>query len=81
MWLFLIPAGGSAAISGLAVADGNAGSDFFGGGLSNVGDLTLRGVWVRDNHAGEGGGLRNDGRMTITDCTVRGNTAAGSHST
>ena len=57
-----------------------------GGGLFNLGTLTLTGCTVSGNSAGdEGGGLFNDGMLTLTDCTVSGNsagpTAAGSSTT
>jgi Right handed beta helix region len=66
------------------VVDGNAdvatpgrylGSD--GGGIFNVGTVTLTGCTMKDNTAsGPGGGLFNGGQATLTDCTVQGNSAS-----
>jgi parallel beta-helix repeat protein len=68
--------GGSAAISGLTVSGGQAGS---GGGLYNDGgSLTLTDCTVTDNSAQYGGGVANvnSGTTTLTDCTVSGNSVS-----
>jgi hypothetical protein len=59
--------------------------DGVGGGILNLGTLTLSGCTVTNNVAGgslgiassrfEGGGIYNNGTMTLSGCTVTGNTA------
>jgi hypothetical protein len=75
--VFLIDAGASAAISGLAIADGNV-VDGNGGGIENFGTLTLTGSALSGNSASGGGGIENDGTLTLTDCTLSGNSADSS---
>ena len=68
--------GGSAALSGLTITDGNADS---GGGLqNNGGTLTLSNCTVSGNAASKfGGGLYSDGStVTLTNCTLNKNTAS-----
>ncbi len=83
--VFLVDANVNASISGLTITDGNAGQDSNGGGLYNLGTLSLTDCSVSGNQAssgdedssfGFGGGLRNErGTLSMTDCTVDGNTA------
>jgi uncharacterized repeat protein (TIGR01451 family)/CSLREA domain-containing protein len=61
----------TAAISGLTVTGGYASS---GGGIGNIGTLTLTDVRIGDNYATDfGGGVYNGGILTILDCTVANN--------
>ena len=74
--VFQVDALVTASISGLTITRGTTTGN--GGGLANVGTLTLTNCTVSGNSAtGAGGGLYNDGTLTVTDCTVSGNSAAG----
>ncbi len=65
--------GGSLALSGLTIANGNAD---LGGGLRNEGGrLVLTRVMIRGNRAIVGGGLFNDGRTTLSGVLIKGNRA------
>jgi hypothetical protein len=62
----------TAAISGLTVTGGHASS---GGGIGNIGTLTLTDVRIGGNYATYfGGGVDNSGKLTMLDCTVANNT-------
>ncbi|MEE9202242.1 MAG: hypothetical protein V3U31_03480, partial [Dehalococcoidia bacterium] len=62
------------AISGVTVQNG-AGGD--GGGIWNLGTLTLTNSTVSDNSAvTQGGGIYNQGTLTLTNVTVSGNRTA-----
>jgi CSLREA domain-containing protein/uncharacterized repeat protein (TIGR02543 family) len=66
---------GTVAISGLTIADGDAGTGD-GGGIWNDGDLTLTNCTVSGNEADDdGGGIYNEEDLTLTNCTVSGNEA------
>jgi hypothetical protein len=65
--------GGSLALSGVSIADGEARRG--GGILNDRGTLALDHVVLRGNRARVGGGLFNNGTTTITDVALRGNTA------
>ena len=92
--IFTIASGATVAISGLTVSNGKTpddttGSNNFapgGGGIMNMGALTLTSVVVSGNstgagftgptggHAGDGGGIYNSGTLTLTlFSTVSGN--------
>ena len=65
-------------ISGVTIRNGGTGGQ--GGGIFNVGILTLTNSTVSGNNAaGGGGGILNDagGTLTLTNSTVSGNNAAG----
>jgi hypothetical protein len=65
--------GGSLALSGVTIANGNAD---LGGGLRNEGGrLVLRSVLIQSNRAIVGGGLFNDGRTTLSAVSIKGNRA------
>jgi hypothetical protein len=65
--------GGSLALSGLRIANGNAD---LGGGLHNDGGrLMLTNVLIHGNRAIVGGGLYNDGRTTLRAVLIKGNRA------
>lgn len=61
-------------ISGLSIVAGNepAGS---GGGLENMGNLTLSNVAIYDNTADLGGGIASTGALTLTASAIYTNTA------
>lgn len=72
--VFVIDAGATVVIANLTMLNGLAVS---GGGLYNLGDLTLDAVTITGNQAtGLGGGLYNLGTLTAVDVSVDGNTAA-----
>ena len=64
-----------ASISGLTIEDGNGGE--LGGGVDDLGNLTLTNCSVSYNYAEFGGGISTypDGKVTLTNCTVTGNSA------
>jgi parallel beta-helix repeat protein len=77
--VFQVDATVTASISGLTVSGGNAGNSG-GGGLFNLGNLTLTHDTVSGNSAGSfdgGGGVSNYGTATLTDCTVSDNSSKG----
>ncbi|MAU02027.1 MAG: hypothetical protein CL608_33240 [Anaerolineaceae bacterium] len=53
-----------------------SGIDALGGGIENLGAMTLINSIVRDNTAPFGGGFYNEGELTITGSDLHGNTAA-----
>jgi hypothetical protein len=70
--------GGTAHLSGLTITDGNsngAGAVYndSGGGVYNIGTVTLTNCTLSGDSAGLGGGMENFGMATLTDCTVSGN--------
>jgi CSLREA domain-containing protein len=72
--VFRITLPNTVTISGLTIADGDAGA---GGGILNHGYLTLNNCIVSSNTAtnGDGGGILNGNHMALKNCTVSGNTA------
>src|SRR6185436_13780413 len=73
-----IGSGITVSISGVTIRNGGTGGR--GGGIFNVGILTLTNSTVSGNNAaGGGGGILNDngGTATLTNSTVSGNNAAG----
>src|SRR5262249_28539822 len=70
----------TASVSGLTITGGNAGYDY-GGGLNNLGMLTLTNCTVSGNSAVAGGGLASgsyflrEASITLINCTVSGNSA------
>jgi len=68
----------TATISGLTIADGDAGNNV-GGGINNSGTLTVAQSAIQNNSApnGHGGGVYNAGTLTLTGCTVSGNSSGG----
>jgi len=68
-------AGVNVTISNLTVRGGNAAGQA-GGGIRNLGTLSLSNVTLAANSSGiNGGGLLNLGTLTLTNTTVSGNTA------
>ncbi|MHB8647692.1 MAG: choice-of-anchor Q domain-containing protein [Thermomicrobiales bacterium] len=74
--VLVVNSGVTASISNLTIANGNAGS---GGGMDNLGGLTLTNVTLSGNSAGNGGGIYNDssGALTLVNDTFSGNTTSG----
>jgi hypothetical protein len=52
-------------------------ADAGGGGISNVGDLTVTNSTLSGNDANFGGGIDNFGVLTVTNSTLSGNSADG----
>src|ERR1022692_508916 len=61
-------------LNSLTITNGSA---FFGGGIQNLGTLTLTNCTLSGNSATRGGGIYNDGTLTLNQCTLSGNTADG----
>jgi hypothetical protein len=86
--IFTIAAGTQATLANLTLANGRAGEQQNGGAISNDGTLTLAGVSITGNRAGDGGspatfgasgglggGVYNAGTLTIRDSAILDNTA------
>ena len=75
----ILGAGPTVTISGLTITNGAPpGNLGFGGGIYNLGVLTLTDCQVVNNRSGagaHGGGIRSPGTLVATRCTVHGNTA------
>ncbi len=63
-------------ISGLTISNGKPEGSQQGGGILNIGTLTISNCTVSDNSSDFGGGIRSDGTLTIISSTVSGNTAS-----
>lgn len=74
--VFTIAAGTMVSLSGLTVANGQAGSGS-GGGIANAGTLTLSTSTLSGNFARVGGGIFNEGTLALTSSTLFGNVATG----
>jgi hypothetical protein len=71
--VFTVASGATVRIQGLTITGGNADS---GGGINNMGTLTLAKSAVSGNLAGgSGGGIFNGGTLTVSRSTISGNTA------
>src|SRR5262249_55466539 len=76
--VFKVEAGETVSISGLTIAEGNAGNAANGGGIDNFGTLTVRDCVFSGNSAGNGGGgLESEAGATATviGSTFTGNSA------
>jgi hypothetical protein len=72
--IFVVTVGATVAISGLTIANGNGGySDVGGGGILNLGSLTLSNCTVTQNQGNGGGGIYNRGSLTLSSSTVTQN--------
>jgi hypothetical protein len=73
--LFRVASGGSLTLDHLTVSGGNPGSGYNGGGIRNLGTLTLNNATVSGNTAYNGGGLFvNATSPTTSSLTVQNNT-------
>ncbi len=80
---FGVASGAVATINGLTIKDGKThADDTSGGGILNLGTLTLNDSSVSGNEASNfgdasnsGGGIKNNGTLTLNDSTVSGNKA------
>jgi hypothetical protein len=61
-------------ISGLTIANGY--SNYMGGGIYNVGKLTVSNSTLSSNSASNGGGIFNQGTLTVSNSTLSGNSAS-----
>ncbi len=77
--MFQVGNGVTASLSGLTISGGNVSSDVEnngdGGGIYNVGTLTVSSSIVEHNSAATGGGIFNSGKLTVTNSTVEDNTS------
>jgi hypothetical protein len=73
-----IDAGAALTLGGVTLTGGHGVSADFGGGIENLGTLTLTDSIVTGNTATNtsGGGISNDGTATLNHSQVNGNTAA-----
>jgi hypothetical protein len=80
--VFHVASGKTVTISGLAITNGNSGSETGGGIYNDHATLTLNECTVTGNSASfTGGGIFNDGfdgsaNLEINNCTISGNSAA-----
>jgi hypothetical protein len=83
--VFAVGLGAQVTISGMTIENGNGSNGTFdanayegrGGGIVNLGTLTLTRCTVSGNSAngpGQGGGIYNASTMTLSGCSVTGNT-------
>ncbi len=82
--VFFIAEGATATIRDMTIRHGHPDSEpeisgvkRTGGGIANLGTLTLENCAVRDNIGSAGGGILNRGDLTISNCTVSDNYADG----
>jgi CSLREA domain-containing protein len=75
--IFTIDSGYTISISGLSIVNGNAGRNGNGGGISNLGNLTLSNSTVSSNQAKRGGGINNEDTLTIKSTIIDGNSSTG----
>jgi hypothetical protein len=72
--VFAVDSGATATISALTITSGFG----FGGGVDNLGTLTLNKDTISGNGSltgQNGGGIANSGALTVTSCTISGNNA------
>jgi hypothetical protein len=69
--ILTVDSGQTASVSGLTVANGNAG----GIQVSFLSTLTVSGCTISGNSATAGGGILNNGTLTVSNCTISGNSA------
>jgi CSLREA domain-containing protein len=70
-----VASGASAVLSGLTIADGNAGKSASGGGIYNAGTLTVTQCTITGSSALNGAGINNSGTLTLSDSTISNNSA------
>lgn len=62
-------------IEGLTITAGSVGSGLYGGGVHNLGTLTIANSILSGNQGGWGGAVASAGTLTITATTISGNSA------
>lgn len=62
-------------LSGVTITNGNAKSAERGGGIYNLGTLSITGSTISNNDAARGGGIYSDGTLNITNSTISNNHA------
>lgn len=72
--VFWVSTGAVVTLEGLVIRDGNTLGA--GGGIYNVGTLTVANSVLSDNSAGTGGGIFNWGTLTVTNGTLSANVSA-----
>ena len=86
--VFSISSGVTATLGGMTITDGSDAGGYnggYGGGISNVGTLTVTECIISENSAGSfayfgdglGGGIFNDGTLAVSNSTILGNSTAG----
>ena len=75
--VFSVPPSVTAELRGLSVTNGSVGANYQGGGILNLGTLTLTNSTLLWNIAGSGGGINNvsGGTLTMINSTLFHNTA------
>ncbi len=71
--VFQVQQGANLDLSGLTITGGNSNN---GGGIDNMGVLTVGDCILSANFANFGGGISNIGSLTVNDCTLSGNFAS-----
>jgi predicted outer membrane repeat protein len=74
--VFAVAEGVAAELRGLTVTEGAVSGFEYGGGIHNLGMLTLTNSAVSGNTAYRGGGIHSNRTLTLTNSTVSGNTAS-----
>lgn len=76
--VFMIPSGANAEFKGITIRHGNPKTKpLTGGGILNLGSLTLEDVIVTENYGSAGGGIYNEGTLTLKDSTITNNGSVG----
>ena len=66
---------GTVTLDSLTITGGSDAN--FGGGITNLGTLTVSNCTLSGNFGTQGGGIVNGGTLTVSNCTFSGNTANG----
>jgi len=74
--VFVVNSGATLNLNRLTIAHGNQSAGEYGGGINNLGTLTVTNSTVSNNSADNGGGIANFGTLTVTNSTVSSNSAA-----
>jgi hypothetical protein len=75
--VFEVLGGVTATLKGMRIKNGSANTPAQGGGILNLGKLTVKNVTLSDNTAQAGGGIFNNGNLTLTKSTLYNNVASG----
>jgi len=71
--VFQVDSGAQAALQNLTIENGTTASN--GGGIDNLGTLTMQSCTISDCSALQGGGILNQGTLMVTGSTFSGNSA------